>query len=81
MALLNKDSSQKDILDDGINIFAVNVEQYDGRPYISELTNAMMIDLTQTSTKIPHMINIYTKIDNEDEQTPLIILYRLVVRS
>ena len=43
MASLNKDSSQKDILDDEINIFAVNV-----RPNISEVTNATMMDLTQT---------------------------------
>ena len=52
MASLNKHSSQKDILDDGINILAVNVEQNDFR----ELTNATMMDLTQTSTKIPQMI-------------------------
>ena len=32
MALLNKDGSQRDILDDGINILAVNVEQDDVRP-------------------------------------------------
>ena len=31
MALLNKDSSQKDILDDEINVSAVNVEQNDVR--------------------------------------------------
>ena len=65
MASLNKDSSQKDILNDGINIFAVNVEQSDVnveqndvRPYMSELTNVNMMDLTQTSPKIPQMINI-----------------------
>ena len=58
MASLNKDSSQKVILDDGINILAVNVKQNDVRPYMSELTNATMMDLTQTSTKIPQMINI-----------------------
>ena len=58
MASLNKDSSQKDILNDGINILAVNVEQNDVRPYMSELTNATMMDLTQTSTKIPQIINI-----------------------
>ena len=58
MASLNKDSSQKDILDDRINILAVNVEQNDVRPYMSELINATMMDLTQTSTKIPQMINI-----------------------
>ena len=50
MASLNKDSSQKDILDDEINIIAVNVEQNDVRSYMSELTNATMMDLTQTST-------------------------------
>ena len=33
MASLNKDSSQKDILDDKVNILAVNVEQDDVRPY------------------------------------------------
>ena len=58
MASLNKDSSQKDILDDGINILAVNVEQNDVCPYMSELTNATMMDLTQTSTKIPLKIHI-----------------------
>ena len=42
MASLNKDSSQKDILDDGINILAVNVEQNAVCPYMSELTNATM---------------------------------------
>ena len=57
MASLNKDSSQKDILDDEVKIFAVNVQQNDVRPYMSEATNATMIDLTQTSTKIPQ-INI-----------------------
>ena len=56
--LLNKDNSQKDILDDGINILAVNVEQNDVRPYMSELTNTTMMDLTHTSSKIPQMINI-----------------------
>ena len=54
----NKDSTQKDIVDDGINILAVNVEQNDVHPYMSELTNATMMDLTQTSTKIPQMIDI-----------------------
>ena len=39
-------------------ILAVNVEQNDVHPHISELTNATMIDLTQTSAKIPQMINI-----------------------
>ena len=58
MASLNKDSSQKDILDDGINILAVNVEQNDVRPNMSELTNATMMDLTQPSTQIPKLINI-----------------------
>ena len=58
MAALNKDSSQKDILDDGINMLAVNVEQNDVRPYMSELTNATMMDLNQTSIKIPQMTNI-----------------------
>ena len=56
MASLNKDSPQKDILDDGNNIFATNVEQNDVRPYMSELINATMMDLTQTSTKFPQMI-------------------------
>ena len=58
MASSSKDSSQKGILDDGINILAVNVEQNVARPYMSELTNATMMDLTQTLTKIPQMINI-----------------------
>ena len=58
MASLTKDSSQKDILDDGIKILAMNAEQNDVRPYMSELTNTTMMDLTQTSTKIPQMINI-----------------------
>ena len=57
MASLNKDNSQKVILNDGINILAVNVEQ-NVCPYMSELTNATMTDLTQTSTKIPQKINI-----------------------
>ena len=57
MASLNKDSSQKHILDDGINIRAVNVEQNDLRPYMPDLTNATIMDLTQTSTKTPQMIN------------------------
>ena len=58
MASLNKDSCQKDILDDGINILAVNVEQNDVRLYMSDLTKTTMMDPTQTSTKIPQMINI-----------------------
>ena len=58
MASLNKDSSQKDILDDRINIFAVNMEQNDVCPYMPELTNATMTDPTQMSTKIPQKINI-----------------------
>ena len=62
MASLNKDSSQKDVLDDEINIFAVNVEQNDERPYMSELTNATMMDLTQTLTEIPQKINILRQI-------------------
>ena len=62
MASLNKDSSQKVILDDGINILTVNVEQNDVCPYMSELTNATMMDLTQTSTKIPQKINILRSI-------------------
>ena len=57
MALLNKDSYQKD-MNDGINILAVNVEQNDVRPYMAELINATMMDLTHTSTEIPQMINI-----------------------
>ena len=52
MVSLNKDNSRKDIL------IAVNVEQNDMRPYISELTNATMMHLTQTWTKIPQMMNI-----------------------
>ena len=56
MASLNRDSLQNDMLDDGINILAVNVEQIDVRPKMPELTNATMIDLTQTLTKIPQMI-------------------------
>ena len=56
MASLNKDSSQKSILDNSISTLAVNVEQNDVRPYMSELTNATMMDLTRTSTKIPRMI-------------------------
>ena len=52
MASLNKDSSRKDILDDGINILAVSVEQNGVRAYMFELTIATMIDLTQTSTEI-----------------------------
>ena len=67
MASLNKDSSQKDILDNEINIFAVNVEQSDVRPYVPELTNATMMDLTQTSTKIPEMINIPRPITKMNE--------------
>ena len=58
MASLNKDSSQNDIFDDGINILAVNVEQNDVCPNMSELTNNTMINLAYTSTKIPQMINI-----------------------
>ena len=65
MASLNEDSSQKDILNDGINnILAVN---------------ATMMDLTQTSEDSTN--NKYTKTDNEDERITLIILYRLVVSS
>ena len=58
MASLNKDSFQEDILNDGVNILVVNVEQNDVRPNMSELTNATMMDLTEMSTKIPLMINI-----------------------
>ena len=58
MASLNKDSSQKDILDDEINIIVVNVTQNDLRPYMSELTNATMMDLTQMSTEITQKISI-----------------------
>ena len=53
MASLNKDSFQEDILNDGVNILVVNVEQNDVRPNMSELTNATMMDLTEMSTKIP----------------------------
>ena len=42
MDSLNNDSSQKDILDDGINILSRNVEQNDVCPYMSDLTNATM---------------------------------------
>ena len=52
VASLNKDSSHKNILDDEISIIAVYVEQNDMRPYVSELTNATMMDLAQTLTKI-----------------------------
>ena len=65
---LNKGSSEKDTLDDGINMLgnAVNVEQNDVRPYMSELTtNTTMMDMTQTPRKIPQKINI-PKIDNEE---------------
>ena len=41
-----------------MNILAANVEQNDVHAYMSELTNVTMMDLTQTSTKIPQMINI-----------------------
>ena len=58
MASLNKDSSQKDILDNEINIITVNVEQNDVHPYRSELTNTTTMDLTQASTNILQMINI-----------------------
>ena len=47
MDSLNKDSSQKDILDDGINILAENVEQNGVRPCMSELINATTMDPTQ----------------------------------
>ena len=67
MASFSKDSSQKDILDDGISILAVNVEQNDVCPYMSELTNATMMDLTQTSTKIPQKINIPRSITKMNE--------------
>ena len=80
---LNKGSSEKDTLDDGINMLgnAVNVEQNDVRPYMSELTtNTTMMDMTQTPRKIPQKINI-PKIDNEDERIALIILYRLIESS
>ena len=59
MASLNKGSFQKDILDDEINIIALSVEQNDLRPCMSELINTAMMDLIQTSTKIPQiMINV-----------------------
>ena len=54
---------------------SMNVEQNDVRPYMSELTNATMMDLTQTSTKIPQMIDI------PRPMITLVILYRLVVSS
>ena len=79
MASLNKGRSQKDILDDDINIIPVNMEQNDVCPFMSELTNATIMDLTQTSTKVPQMIN--TLADNEDERIALIIQYKLVVSS
>ena len=34
----------------------MNVEPDEVRPYMFELTNATMMDLTQMSTKIPQMI-------------------------
>ena len=37
MALLNKGSSQKDILDGEIGITTANVEPFDVRPYMLEL--------------------------------------------
>ena len=40
------------------DILALNVEPNDVRSYMFELTNATMMDLTQTSTKIPQMINL-----------------------
>ena len=70
MASLNKDYSQKDILDDGINILAVKVKQNDVLPYMSELTNATIMDLTQMSEGSTN--DQYT--DNEDERIALIIL-------
>ena len=54
----------------------MNVEQNDVGPYMSELTNATIMDLTHTSTN-----DQYTKFDNEDERIALIILYKLVVSS
>ena len=75
MASLNKGRSQKDILDDDINIIPVNMEQNDVCPFMSELTNATMMDLSQTSTKVPQMIN--TLADNEDERIAFIIISSL----
>ena len=54
MVSLNKDSSQNDILDEKLTL-AMNVEPNDVRPCMFELTNATMMDLTRTSTKIPQM--------------------------
>ena len=50
MASLNKDSSQKNILDDEINIITVNVEQNGVRPYMSEPTNRSNADVDKDST-------------------------------
>ena len=74
MASLNKDSwSQKDILDDGIKILAVNVEQNDVHPNMSEPTNPTMMDLTQTLTKIPQMIKILRSITKMTDCTDNIL--------
>ena len=80
MASLNKGSFQKDILDDGINILAVNVEQNGVHPYMSELTNATMIDPTQTSTKIPQMIYDSTFIRNMQFSTfTFVFFYNVMI--
>ena len=62
MASLNKGSSQKDILNDGINILAVNVEQNDKSDS----------DVNKDSTN-----DKYTKTDNKDERNKLIILHKI----
>ena len=46
MASLNKESSHKEILDDGSDILAVNVEASNVSPCMFELTNATMMDMT-----------------------------------
>ena len=54
-------------MDTPYNILAANVEQNDVRSYMSELTNATMMDLTQTLTKTPQMINIPRPITKMNE--------------
>ena len=75
MTSLNKDSSEKDILDDRNNILVVN----DASSYMSELFNATMVDLNQTSTTIPQMINMPRLITKMNGLHCLITLHRLVV--
>ena len=56
MVSFNKDSSQKDILNDEIDILVMNEEPNDVCPHMFELINASTMDLAQTSTEIPQMI-------------------------